>query len=70
MNIELEEEVTCLNCVSQKVCMFRDSVRRSVSSLLSEIGNWRDKDNTIKTIFMIMATNCYRFHLDLEGEEE
>lgn len=62
MKLEIPDEFSCSNCIKQKVCKFYKPLRDSVYSILSEIGNWKDRKNTMNTIEAIVAVNCSQFN--------
>jgi len=69
MKIEIPDEYTCLKCTKRKVCKFRTPLQKAVSSILSEVGNWKDRKQTMNVIYAIVGVNCHQFEAELEEEE-
>lgn len=61
MNIELEDNKSCLECDKRFVCQFFKRIRDSYNSMLSEIGNWKDRSESVRIILAVTAVNCNEF---------
>jgi len=61
MKYEIPDKYSCLKCDKQKVCKFFTPLREAVMNILSELGNWKDRDNTLDVVYSIIGVNCYEF---------